>query len=111
MNPASTNSRLDPLLWCAASFVIAVVGFWWPIAAANFGPDAPDSRLGALTLFTGPFVMAAGVRAVFACRRLLRAETREEIPPVLRALGLFLTLGAVLPTVWLLFVFVLLILT
>jgi hypothetical protein len=98
--------RYDPLGWCGLCFVVVAVGFWWPFLEANFGPDSRDSRIGIVVVFTGPFVLAAGIRSVFACRRLLTTEEPCKAPTALVATGFALTTGAVLPVLWLLFVLV-----
>ena len=96
-------------MWCGLCFLVSVVGFWWPMFMANFGPDATESRLGMVILFTGPFVLAAGIRSVFACRRLFflsRGADRETAGLRLSlAFGVLFTIGATLPAVWVLFVF------
>jgi hypothetical protein len=97
--------RYDPLMWCVLCFLIAIVGFWWPFLAAQ--ADGPDSRIGFVCILTGPFVVFAGIRAIFACRKLIIvAKPPEKLPPALCALGFLLAAGSVLPMAWLLFVFI-----
>jgi cytochrome c oxidase assembly factor CtaG len=105
------NHRHDPLIWCALCFIVSAVGFWWPMVASNIGPESNDSRLGMFIMFTGPFVLAAGIRAIFACRRLfIVSRSFDQNAPSLKLLlgvGVMLTVGTVLPAAWILFVFTL----
>lgn len=79
------------------------MGFWWPFLAAQ--ADGPDSRIGIILCFSGPFVLWAGIAAVPAGRRLLVTAKPEKLHPALCALGFPLAIGAVLPMAWLLLVF------
>jgi hypothetical protein len=103
---------LDPLIWCAACFLISVVAYWWP-AATHAGPQGSDDRIGmvyiGLIWIIAPLVTAAGVRAIFACRELFHlARGQNEVRANLAALlGLIFTVLTVLTATWLLFIFLL----
>lgn len=99
------TAHYDPLVWCGVCFLVAVMGYWIPCWAPQ--KDDPDSRIGIIVIYTGPFVIAAGVRSIFACRRLyIETKTSDGQSNPIRVLGLVLTVGTVLPAAWLMFLFV-----
>ena len=100
------NRRYDSLVWCGLCFVISFVGFWLPPLAENLVSSYDSPGGGVIWIFTGPFVLAAGIGSIFACRRLVatrRQEGQQAPSRFMIALGVIFTLGAISPILIFLF--------
>jgi len=67
------DKRAGALIWLAGAAVIAVLGWWYPLAIAERNA-APDDRFGFVLVFPGvPFVFMGSIIAAWSYARLLRA--------------------------------------
>jgi hypothetical protein len=102
----SANSRYDSIIWCGLCFLISFIGFWLPLLADKFMSSDDNPGGGAIWIVTGPFILAAGIGSIFACRRLIATRHQGGQPASSRfmiALGVIFTLGALSPILIFLF--------
>ena len=101
------NSRHDPLIWCGLCFLISFMGFWLPPLAEKFVTPYDNPGGGVIWIFTGPFVVAAGIRSYFAFRKLNATSSQDGQTGwsgLMFTLGFILTLGVILPAIICLFI-------